>query len=266
MSHSARSVAKSGLAACLACALAFGAAPAAVAAGVDPDGLARFKAAFAVFDALAGETRKLGAPPRLRDPDSAAVLAGIWDVGNVIGAAPWTARDVPTLLDMLQMEQAAVKTYALFSADAAIPANAAANETALHPEMTRSFAAMLALEGPAIDAIADFAAKLPSAQMSDVRRAGLAKMRSGYVEQLSGMLLVMTDGVPGDEAGNALLAHGVAAVSPRLAGALTLHDRAPMAQKLRDAAAKLVGAPRADIEAAAKAFDGSACDGLCAVK
>ena len=147
-----------------------------------------------------------------------------------------------------------------------VPPDTLANEKTFHPEITRSFAAFIPVEGAVVEAIGDFVRKLPKDQMTDVRRAGLKEARLGISRQFTGLLMVMTDGAAGDEAGNALVARAIAAAAPALAGAFGLGERAKLALALHGAADKLSGPAQADIAATAKAFEGRGCEALCAIE
>ncbi len=160
-------------------------------AGTPPSARAEVKAAFADVDALAQKARAAGDLPRWSDPDGARVLGRIWNVPAILGAPPYAAADVPVLLEITALENTVLKTYALFAPEPGTLADPAANGTRYQDEIVRSGAFLLHAQAAEVEALAAFWASLPPADRTPIRRRGLQQLRTGMVEFLTGMLMML---------------------------------------------------------------------------
>lgn len=125
-------------------------------ADISPGNRAEAVSAFQAVDALARETRAAGDLPRWSNPGHAKVLGRFWDIKATLGARPYRSVDVPALLEIGDHASALYKAYVLFTPQAGMVPDTAANTLKYQEEIVRAGAYLLHVQAAGFEAIADF--------------------------------------------------------------------------------------------------------------
>lgn len=245
-------------------ALCLGMPPISARADVSPAHQSEVASAFQALDTLVRETRAQGNLPRWSNPAHAKVLERLWNVEATLGTAPYRSADVPVLLSIGERGVAVFKTYLLFTPQNGTVPDTAANTFTYQDEISRAGAYMLHVFGAELQAVTDFVATLPAAQMNEARRAGLQQLRLGITEQVTGLTLMLRSPNLRPE-NRALLLDALNDNAVHLAAATSIADRAAMAAQIDTILPVLSGSDRDKAQTLKAAFMGNDCDKLCAM-
>ena len=223
------------------------------------------KTIFAEIDALARKTRQSGTLPRWSDAAHRAVLARFWDEDALLGHVPHNAADVPLLLDIGEDHKALLTTYLLFTRKAGDLPDMAANGFAFQDELSRTMAFQVAWMGAGVPAIEDFAAGLPAADLTEIRRQGLREMRLGFVELIASAGFFIRSPQLSDE-NREIVAKALARHAETLARSLLPEDRQAAAANARATLPALRAGGKADMQTFIAAMSQTRCDALCAIQ
>ncbi|MBN9080311.1 MAG: hypothetical protein BGP04_18760 [Rhizobiales bacterium 62-17] len=242
-----------------------GLSPSSSQAEISQANQAESAAAFQAVDALARQTRAAADLPRWSNPDHAKVLGRFWDVKATLGAPPYRPADVPALLPVIDRAGSLFKTYVLFAPQAGMVPDTAANTAKYQDEIARAGAYLLRVQAAGLEAISDFLATLPAAQMNAARRDGLRKIRLGINEMVTGIVLMLRS--PGLRSENqAILLDALAEGAATLAASTAPADRTALVAQVNTVLASLSGPERAKALAFKAAFERKECTGLCAME
>jgi len=183
------------------CVLAI-AAPGAVAAAspaVDAGKIAAVDKAAEAFLALAKDAYRTGQPPRQSDPAVKPLLDTVFDTADLNAQGPLPIADLTDLSDWTLRTVAVGGVYVLAgtgipdlvhagSLDAKAQQQILHNTVAFAPEMGRYIDSEIQLEQALIDSVLAEMAAHPEKFRSPKSESGLAKMRAGLKQTLSGAL------------------------------------------------------------------------------
>ncbi|MDE2577823.1 MAG: hypothetical protein KGL46_03375 [Hyphomicrobiales bacterium] len=259
----------------LALVLVFTAAPLAARADAAAE-MKRFKDAFAHFTELRETAQAKGEMPTLADPDTARTLAVLGDATHSFGKGDFQASGQTIEGNLCGMPVATAMSYLFSGLDqtklgpASDPATQVAvkktqteNTKKYQNEMTPLIAFgihCMALHAPFLQ---KFVSTLPPAQMTETRRAGLAKMRLGVTQMVTGATLAAADPNLSD-ANRGVLVAAIARDAPTLVPILKPEARAGLKASFEPALAKAPEALKPDMNAILGELGRQTCEGLCA--
>jgi hypothetical protein len=256
--------------------LAF-AAPAAAETEMD-----KYFAAGKRFEALQAEAAKKGALPRLSDPAVAETLAIISNKSGTFGSAAFPMnkeamdRDVCGVANKVQ----AAYGMSLLGLEALVkekkvPPKDDPDSIAniMHELMNRNLITyqdeifpLLAFGANCFSAslplLIDFVAKLPSEQMTEIRRQGIVKGRNGVNELVTGAMAILLEPRYSEENKIIQLKSALRNL-PVLSGMLTLKDRAQLIVNIEATLPTIPKAHQAEVAELAKVLSDQKCEGLC---
>lgn len=226
-------------------------------AEVPASGIAQSDAAFADLDALARRRQAAATLPSLSNPEDAPALERFWDADAILGAPPYTAKDVPALLGIFEKQQQVFKSYAMFAAQPGVAAKPFEDESA------RSAAFLLRAYASMMPAMADYLASGPG-PASESQRQSVRQARAGLISLVAGVAIAMRDGnVPA--ADEDILAGALAQSATEIARGLKSADRERLAATLKTARPHVTQEAMARIDQFVAAMARRDCEGLCAV-
>ncbi len=234
-------------------------------AEVPPSAIAHLNAAFAALDSLARETRTKGLLPRWSVPSDRLVLERVWDAPALLGTPPYSAKDVPLLIEIGEKQSAIYKTYVFFSTDPAILPDTAKNSVLFQDEITRASVMITTSFGAATQAMGDFVEHLKPEEMTDVRRRGLKRFRLGMLELVSGFALSLRSPASHDD-NRALLVGSLSDNAAALAKATPRVDRSAFIATVQTFVASLPPELQAKMTVFISAMSSPVCDDLCAIE
>jgi hypothetical protein len=176
-----------------------GGANLAAAAGLDAAKIADIKNAGEAFQALGKNANQTGQPPRQSDPAVKQLLDTIFDTSVLNGSPPiaftqfldvnnWLLQVVNTGLVYVTAGTGIADFSSVTSVSAKAQAQMNANVIAFALEMGRYYDAQLAVSKIEIDLVAAELAAHPDGYKSGTRAQGIAEMRSGLAQTLSGVI------------------------------------------------------------------------------
>lgn len=164
------------------------------------------QASVAVAAAIAQADAAAKPPPTLADPDTAPQIRAALDP---LVLAQIDAGDVAGLMDACSAGSAIARGYVLFGLKAKLASKGAqpsseetmratietanANTERFQDEMAQANRFNIACNARALPALAKFAAALPPAERTPVRRDGLMRIRRGAAEAFQGVVLTQVD-------------------------------------------------------------------------
>ena len=129
-------------------------------AEVPADGTAKLEAAASDFRALVAG-KKPGELPRFADDTDRKMLTAFWDADAIVGSPPYSARDIPALLEILGGLADLLRTY-VFHAEPGKQADTISNEALYQDELVRTLAVLIRVNAAQMEAAADFFGDLPA--------------------------------------------------------------------------------------------------------
>lgn len=254
----------------LAIALFMGTAAAAEPFDIQPyrDANGRFLAILA-----AGEG---GEAKDLRTPEFARLVALMSDEQRFLRARKFSQADMPDLMDLCDMANRNDMTLLFFNVKSRIDPQWSQEEKVrkLGPLLQRNaveFQAELTTLQPfhircmglGMPLLEEFVRGLPPGQMTPVRREGLAKMRNGYTQMLTGMLMNMADAGM-SVAYRGAVTEAMADASPALVAVMPLAERARLLEIARQSEPTLPRQFKPAHERVQAALQNRECAALCA--
>lgn len=172
---------------------------AAAAAGFDTTKIADIKKAGEAFQALGKNAYQTGQPPRQSDPAVAKLLDTIFDTSALNGQPPvtfaqfldvnnWLLQVVKTGLVYITASTGIADFAAVSGLTAKQQAQMNANVIAFAPEMGRYYDAQLAVSKVEINLVVAELAGHPDNYKTGTRAQGIAEMRSGLAQTLTGVI------------------------------------------------------------------------------
>lgn len=229
----------------------------------DNQQFADFFAAADQLDRLAGAAASAGAPPRISDPQVAALFARLTDAPHVFNH-PYGMEDVRQIGPVLNRTLGFFVLYMDWGAANGLSGPARTSLENRNAVLYQD--EMVPVVGFAFDAGAVLL-RTVSASMTRAPAgsgAGLAQSREGVTQMVGGLLgMMVLRGVTPDH--RLAYAQILARNSDDLAGALTLSQRRAMAVHLDIVRQQVGPRARAALERALGAFSSSSCTGLCAM-
>jgi hypothetical protein len=217
-----------------------------------------------------------GQPKDLRTPEFTRLVTVMSDEKRFLRARKFTRDDMPVLMDLSEMANKNDVSLLFFGVKSRMDPNWSQEDKVrnLVPMIQRNaidFQAELTTLQPfhihcmelQMPLLEEFIRALPPDQMTPVRRDGLAKMRNGYAQMLTGMLQNMGDANFGVGYRGAVT-NAIADASPALVSVLSLAQRAQLLEVVKQGESSTPSdfkAARARIE---KALKNPACSELCA--
>ncbi len=258
-------------------ALALFAAPARAQTGIE-----RYQAAAMAFDEIKTTAAAKGEMPRITDARTAELLAILSDTTGSYGSAGFPSGKDAISKDICSIPNKIASAYALHGLDALFrdqkvdkntdPKEIAAKVAVLYAANVSKYQgevvpvinfARHCLVGT-LDALAEFVKGLPPAQMTDIRRDGLRKMRQGMQQMIIGAVTVLTDaGLRNDL--RSLLFNSLQRDLPKMVSALTLAERAAVKTALEGLRSSMPVERHPEILNMVKVLSDSTCVGLCGV-
>jgi hypothetical protein len=220
-------------------------AGAAGAAAVDKARIAAVDKAADAFLALAKDAYKTGQPPRESDPAVKPLLDAVFDTSGVTGS-PVAFADIDKLNDWMLRAVAVGSVYVLAGTgipdfghlstlDAKQQQQVIKNTAAYAPEIGRYFDAEVELEQAVINCVTAELAANPDKYRSPTTEGGVAKIRSGVKQTLTGV--ITTFATPGlDGAWKRARLPALMAIAGPASKFLSTEDRKELAQVARQVA------------------------------
>jgi hypothetical protein len=230
------------------------------------------------FAELAKEAKARGTVPRRDDPKAAALLNILSDSQRTFGTRTYGKDDLKTLVDVCGAANKAVVVYSLAGLEALKDANATdqmalaakiralmiANSHTYQDEMVPLIVFSTHCMARTIPAMTTFMQELPPAQMTDVRRAGLAQTRTGIIQiVLGGIGSQVEMGI--SEANRRAMLNAVAGNIAAITQALTLPQRANLLQTSLRVEVSAPAEVHDTFDLINAALKDNQCKGLCAL-
>jgi hypothetical protein len=240
----------------------------------------RYLAAGKTFDALKAEANAKGEMPRISDPRTAEVLAVLADTNDTYGTPAFPAGREILDKDICSIPNKAAVGYSLLGLDAMM------KDKTIDPNGDKKVVAQQILElqvknyvayqdeilplvgfgrhcmAGVLPILTSFVGNLPAAQMTEIRRDGLRKMRLGIKGMIVGSIVGLGD--TGIRDGLRVAAfNGLKRDLPQLVPALSIEDRAEVNQTIKSLAPKVPTKQQEDIAAMLEVLDTKTCVGLC---
>jgi hypothetical protein len=229
---------------------------------------------------LKAEANAKGEMPRISDPRTAKVLAILADTTDTYGTPAFPAG--PDILDkdICSIPNKAGVGYSLFGLDAlmknkTIDPNGDKNVVAkqILELQAKNYVAyqdeVLPLVGFArhcmagvLPTLTTFIGGLPAAQMTEIRRDGLRKMRLGIKGMIAGSIAGLGDAGIRDALRVAAF-DGLKRDLPQMVAALSLEDRAEVMKTIKALTPQVPAKQQGDIAAMLQVLDTKACEVLC---
>ncbi|MDQ6438241.1 hypothetical protein RB623_29685 [Mesorhizobium sp. LHD-90] len=218
--------------------------------------------AVARFDVLAKAEAAKNRPPRLADPAAKPVFDALFDREKILGEHPYKAADVETLLSVFSGYFGLTKVYIGFKD----PAGAAAdNEFNFQDELSRLAVEMVVAGGAIAQALNDYVATAPGGAVPEERKAGLAKLRLGVSQMVSGVITLLQNPRYSKE-NKILLADAIAEAAPYISAILPDVDRDSISQAAMQSLLNTPPEAESLINEFMNAMNSRECSGLCALK
>lgn len=229
------------------------------AAGVDAAKIAAVKKAASDFAALAKGSETSGQPPRESDPKVKPLLDTVFDTSALSTAQPLPRSDVGNMSEWLLQIVSVGSVYLLAgtgyadfnklasldqAAQQKLQQQVTKNTVAFAPEMGLYFDAQLGVTGALVWTVSSDMAANPANFKSQQSQGGIAQMRGGLVNTLTGVITTLpTDGL--SDAWRHDRVSALSAIAPKAAAFLapdqrtSLHDVAlQVAAQMTDATVK----------------------------
>jgi hypothetical protein len=220
---------------------------------------------FQGVDTLVRLRRAEGVMPRLSDPRDAPTLLSFWDGKAFLREPPYTVQSLAQLMPMFEQQNRVMKAYVFYARDATTPVDTERNSVEFQDEVATALALLIRTAAAINPAMSNFIQTLPPEQMTDIRRAGLAQARLGFVQMLTGAAMTLRDSqyrANNQRMMTAAMAHSATAISEGLIPA----QRNELITIIRTAVPKVTAEAKADLDAVLKALSQTACINLCLVK
>lgn len=233
-------------------------------AGLADGALNNLKAASGQFEALLKEEAARTSPPRLTDEKAKPVFGVLFDDTKILGSHPYTSAEVEPLLTVFGGYFGMTKSYLGFR-NAQGTNNIADNEFEYQNELSKLAEEMVKTSGAVSEALDDYVKTTPADQISEDRKSGLARMRTGVSQVVSGVITLLQN--PRYSAENKLLlANAIVETAPYLRQILRVEDRKAFAKSALDS---LLNSPKEVeplINEFSNAMNNEDCINLCALK
>ncbi len=217
-----------------------------------------------------------GVAKDLRTPEFARLVTLMSDEQRFLRAKQFTQADMQDVMDLCDMANRNDMSLLLFGVKSRIDPKWSdaeklrkltplieRNSIEFQPELTTLQPFHIRCMGLGMPLLEDFIRALPPDQMTPVRRDGLTKMRNGYTEMMTGMLMNIGD-TRLSTSYRAAVAEAMADASPALASVLNLSQRARLlgiVQKTEPTMPREFKTSRERIE---RALQNPKCSVLCA--
>lgn len=238
--------------------------PSTLRAEVPADGVATLDKAAVEFVELLKQQQYKADPPRISDEKVKVVLAAVLDHDRILGAAPYTPKDIQPLLSIFSGYFVLSKVY-IEHRDAAGKPAAEGNEVSYQDELTQLAKGMVEAGGALSLALAAEANSKPAADFSEQEKAQLAKYRLG-ISQVFSSAVSLLQNPQYSQNNKETLASALAANGEAFSGIILVSERSNIAGAAMQA---LLYAPK-NVEDDLNAFIGDLrseeCVGLCALK
>lgn len=231
-------------------------------AEVPPNGSAYIDASVDALDSMIKVERGKGGLPRLADPVDGKVLEDVWNEAAILGKGPYTAADVPGLLNIVQKQTRVLQAYELYSPDPGKAPDSARNTVEYQDEIVRSRAFLLKAIAASVEAVNDFDAHLKKEERTEERIQGLRKMRLGLLEIVSGAVLLLRNPAL-REPNQTLLANALAESAASVVAGIAPPDRKALVTALHAARPVLKPAAEKAVSTFVAAAGKPGCEGLC---
>jgi hypothetical protein len=239
--------------------------------------LAAYKDAGARLAALIDMAQKRGSIAQLRTAEVTRLVKIISDEGRILRADTYAVTEMGTLLDICDVANKASVSFVLFNLKAHIGpaanqqqiqtatiALANSNTLAFQDELKEIQPFLVRCLAKEVQPMTQFVSALKPAELTDVRRQGLAGARSGLLQIYSGALVAANDARYREDFRLALLA-ALAETSADFAPVLDLSVRRRMRDSMSAAASGAAERYKLHLTRIADSLSNEVCDGLCAI-
>ena len=231
-------------------------------AGLAEGAQASMDDALSRFATLAKADAAQKTPPRLSDPVAKSIFDTLFDREMILGDHPYTAAEIDPLLQVFGGYFGLTKVYIGFKD----PAGAAAdNEFNFQDELSRIAVEMVASGGGIAEALTDYVANPPGGAVPEDRKAGLAKLRLGVSQMMSGVITLLQNPRYSKE-NKVLLADAIAEAGPYISAILLDVDRDSLSQAAMQSLLNTPPEAASSINEFMNAMNSQECSGLCALK
>ncbi len=234
-------------------------------AEVPSNGVAHNDAALAALNALAEQTRQQGTLPRLSDDKGRAVLEDLWNANATLGQPPYTAADVPKLINILQKQSQAFNAYVNFTPAIGAAPDANKNSATYQDELSHGGAFLMDNAAAVLTAMTDFWRPLPEHDRTTARRQGIHQVQQGFSQMIIGAAQMVRDPAMRQE-NRTMLTRAIEEYGPTIAASLRPEDRTGIAGAVRQAIASVPPDDQARLQVFLTALSAPGCEGLCTVE
>lgn len=233
-------------------------------AGLAQGALDNLKTASGQFEALLKEEAARMSPPRIADVKAKPVFDALFDDQKILGAHPYAAAEIEPLLGVFSTYFGMTKIYLGFR-NAQGTNNLADNEIEYQDELTELAVEMVATSGALSEALNDYVKTTPVEQISEERKSGLARLRTGVSQVVSGVITLLQN-PRYSEKSKLALATSIVDAGPYLREILPVAERQAFAKSALDS---LLNSPK-EVEPLINEFANTMkleeCTALCALK
>jgi hypothetical protein len=232
-------------------------------AEVPANGSAYIDASVAAVESMVKVEQGKGNLPRLADPVYGKVLDDVWNEAAILGKEPYSAADIPALLNIVQKQTRILQAYTLFSPDGGkTPPDTARNTVEYQDELTRSHVFLLKAVAASLQAINDFGAHLTKDEKTESRFDGIRQMRLGLQQIVTGVALALRNPAL-REANQTLLARSLASNAADIVAGIAPADRTALVTALQAAQPALKPNAKKAVDQFIATAQKASCDGLC---
>jgi hypothetical protein len=217
-----------------------------------------------------------GVAKDLRTPEFARLVTLMSDEKRFLRAKAFTQADMPDVMDLCDMANRNDMGLLFFGVKSRIDAKWSdaekvrkltplieQNSIDFQPELTTLQPFHIRCMGLGMPLLEDFVRALPPDQMTPVRRGGLTKMRNGYTEMISGMLMNIGD-MRLSTRYRAAVVEAMADAAPALASVFNLSQRARLLGIVEKSEPTMPREFKTSRERIQRALQDSECSVLCA--
>jgi hypothetical protein len=242
------------------------------------DDLVAHKEAGARLTALIQTAQEKNQISQLKKPEVMSLVKSISDESRVLKPGSYTSDELETLLDICDVANRASVSLTLFDLKTHL------NQTMTQPQLQAEAVALTSRNtavfqdelkelqpflirclAKEIQPMTQFMASLKPADLTDVRRQGLAQLRSGLLQIYSGALQAANETGYRDDYRIALLA-ALAETTVHFVSIIQLPERKQLHDLVTIASSKIGASYKVHLTRIANALSNDICEGLCAIR
>lgn len=222
--------------------------------------------------------QEAGDPSKLKTPEIMSLALSVSDEDKLLRSDGYPVAELPTLLGICNATNKVLTSLMMFGlkeevdssqemeqVQARMVALSERNMLFFQDELREIQPFQIRCLARQVHPLSEFVASMPSEQFNDVRRQGLAQMRTGFVQMYTGTFQASTDNrYRGDY--RLELLEALADSSDALSSALGLDTRKKLKESARVASGNAPEPFKDDLERIIDSLGAKTCEGLCTVR